>query len=57
MRNGSCGNKILRDDVPRIVRALVEMDLVSPDTMIHVDDDGPAVFPGRTIPPRGAVTA
>jgi len=37
--------------------ALVEMELVSPDTMIHVDDDGPAVFPGRKIPPRTATPA
>ena len=47
VRTGSCGNKITRDDVPRIVRALKEMDLLSEHTMIHVDDDGPAVFPGR----------
>ena len=58
VRNGSCGNKILRDDVPRIVRALVVMELVSPDTMIRDDDDDdPAVFPGQTIPPRAATPA
>ena len=54
VRTGSCGNKITREDVPRIVRALAELGLVSPDTMIHVDDDGPPVFPGRTLPQRQA---
>ena len=48
IRNGSCGDKILRADVPRIIRALEELDLMTRDTMIAVDDGGP-VIPGRGI--------
>lgn len=47
VRTGSCGDPLTRAEVPRIVRALEELDLVGPDTMLHVAD-GPAVFPGRT---------
>ncbi|HEX5727053.1 MAG TPA: hypothetical protein VFX98_16370, partial [Longimicrobiaceae bacterium] len=46
VRTGSCGDPLTRDDVPRIARALEELDLVSEHTMIHVND-GPAVFPAR----------
>ena len=46
IRNGSCGDPLLAQDVPRIVCALEELDLVTKDTMIAVDD-GPPVFPGR----------
>jgi hypothetical protein len=46
IRNGSCGDSITRADVPRIIRALEELDLMSPQTMIAVDD-GPAVIPGH----------
>jgi len=46
IRNGSCGDRIERSDVPRIVRALEDLNLMTPETMIHVDD-GPAIFPGR----------
>jgi len=46
IRNGSCGDRIERGDVPRIVRALGELNLLTRDTMIAVDD-GPAVIPGR----------
>lgn len=45
IRNGSCGDALLTEDVPRIVCALEELNLVATETMIAVDD-GPAVFPG-----------
>lgn len=48
IRTGSCGDKILGTDVPRIVAALTELDLLTPETMIAVDD-GPPVIPGRGI--------
>jgi hypothetical protein len=44
IRNGSCGDRILTEDVPRIVCALKELDLLTTDTMIAVDD-GPPAFP------------
>jgi hypothetical protein len=44
IRNGSCGDPLLARDVPRIVRALEELDLLTTETMIAVDD-GPSVFP------------
>jgi hypothetical protein len=44
IRNGSCGDKVLTADVPRIVRALEELRLASPRTMLALDD-APAVFP------------
>ena len=46
IRNGSCGDAVLRADVPRIVRALEELELMTADTMIAVDD-GPPVLPRR----------
>jgi hypothetical protein len=46
VRNGSCGDALTAGDVPRIIRALEELDLLTEDTMIAVDD-GPAVFPRR----------
>lgn len=49
VRTGSCGDPLTTAEVPRIVHALEELDLVSPDTMIHVSD-GPSVFPGRASP-------
>jgi hypothetical protein len=56
VRTGSCGDLLLREDVPRVVAALEELALLAEDTMIAVDD-GPAVFPawakaGRTGPLR-----
>jgi hypothetical protein len=45
IRNGSCGDPLLTQDVTRITRALEELDLLTKETMIAVDD-GPAVFPG-----------
>lgn len=44
IRNGSSGDAIHMDDVPRIVRALEELELSSEQTMIAVDDGTPA-FP------------
>jgi hypothetical protein len=44
IRNGSCGDAIRGDDVPRIVSALEELDLLTEQTMIAVDDGLP-VFP------------
>jgi len=44
IRNGSCGDALFAQDVPRIVRALEELNLLTSETMIAVDD-GPAVFP------------
>ena len=44
IRNGSCGDPLRTADVPRIVSALEEMDLMTERTMIAVDD-GPSVFP------------
>lgn len=44
IRNGSCSDPLLKQDVPRIVQALEELDLLTGHTMIAVDD-GPSVFP------------
>jgi hypothetical protein len=44
IRNGSCGDPLRTADVPRIVRALEELDLAAERTMIAVDD-GPSAFP------------
>jgi hypothetical protein len=44
VRNGSCGDPLRTADVPGIVRALEEMDLLTEHTMVAVDD-GPSVFP------------
>lgn len=46
VRNGSCGDQLLAADVPRIVRALEELGLMTDETMIAVDD-GPAIMPRR----------
>lgn len=43
IRNGSCGDTLHTRDVPAIVRALEEMDLLTEHTMLAVDD-GPSVF-------------
>lgn len=45
IRNGSCGDALTTADVPRIIRALTELDLLTDDTMIAVDD-GRAVIVG-----------
>ncbi len=44
IRTGSCGDRVTRHDVPRIMRALEELRLASPRTMIALDD-GPAILP------------
>jgi hypothetical protein len=44
VRNGSCGDPLRTADVPVIVQALEEMDLLTEHTMVAVDD-GPSVFP------------
>jgi hypothetical protein len=44
IRNGSCGDPVLKSDVPRIVRALEELDLMTDETTIAVDQ-GPPVIP------------
>jgi hypothetical protein len=46
VRNGSCGDKLLAADVPRVVRALESLRFASPATMLALDD-APAVFPWR----------
>jgi hypothetical protein len=49
IRNGSCGDPLLTADVPRIVAALEELDLMAEQTMIAVDD-GRSVFPRMRMP-------
>ena len=44
IRNGSCGDPLVTADVPRIIAALEELDLMAEQTMIAVDD-GPSAFP------------
>ncbi len=46
IRNGSCGDALLKTDVPRILLALEELDLMCDDTMIAVDNGLP-VLPRR----------
>jgi hypothetical protein len=46
VRNGSCGDALTTAEVPRVLRALEELGLVTEETMIALDD-GPAVFPRR----------
>lgn len=47
IRNGSAGDPLLKQDVPRIIHALEELNLFTTETMIAVDDDR-AVFPWLT---------
>ncbi len=49
VRNGSCGDSLTKEDVPRIKAALESLDLQTRDTMIVVDGD-PSAFPWH---PRG----
>ena len=46
IRNGSCGDALLKTDVPRILKALTELEIISDRTMIAVDD-GASVIVGR----------
>jgi hypothetical protein len=43
IRNGSCGDPVAKADVPRIVRALAELDLITDETMIAVDEGGAVI--------------
>ena len=43
IRNGSCGDPVTKADIPRIIRALTELDLISDHTMIAVDDGGSVI--------------
>ncbi len=38
VRNGSCGDPLLKADVPRIKRALEELELLAEETMLVVED-------------------
>jgi hypothetical protein len=49
IRNGSCGDKVTTADIPRIMRALTELGLISDNTMIAVDGGG-SVIVGRMPP-------
>ncbi len=49
IRNGSASDPIRASDVPRIARALEDLDLHSDDTMVVVDD-GLSAFPWRRKP-------
>ena len=53
VRTGSCGDPLTKADVPRVTQALEELGLLTPDTMLYLND-GPAVFPARA---RQNVTA
>lgn len=48
VRNGSCGDPLRTQDVPRVVSALEELDLLMEQTMVAVDD-GPSVFPRMNV--------
>ena len=43
IRNGSCGDRLTRSDVPRIIRALTELELITDDTQIATDDAGSVI--------------
>ncbi len=43
IRNGSCGDAVLKADVPRIITALEDLDLMTEETMIAVDDGQPVL--------------
>jgi len=46
VRNGSCGDPVTKEDIPRIIRALTDLELISDRTMIAVDAGG-SVIVGR----------
>lgn len=50
IRNGSCGDPLLASDVPRIRRALEELELLGEEVMIVVED-GPMVLLRSIAPP------
>jgi hypothetical protein len=43
IRNGSCGDPLLKADVPRIIKALEELDLMTDETTLAVDDGMPVI--------------
>jgi hypothetical protein len=43
IRNGSCGDAVTKADIPRIIRALTELDLITDRTMIAVDEGGSVI--------------
>ncbi len=53
IRNGSCGDKVTTADIPRIIRALKDLDLLTDNTMVAVDGGGSAIV-GRMGPERAA---
>ena len=53
IRNGSCGDKVTTADIPRIIRALRDLDLLTDNTMIAVDGGG-SVIVGRMEPEPAA---
>jgi hypothetical protein len=46
VRNGSCGDLLTEEQVPRVIRALEELGLANKSLMLAVDD-GPAVMHWR----------
>jgi hypothetical protein len=44
IRNGSCGDALTRADVPRIIQALTELDLITGETTIACDDGPPVIM-------------
>ena len=53
--NGSCGDALLKTDIPGIIRALEDLDLITEQTMIAVDDGLPVMPRRRPSATRGAV--
>ena len=53
IRNGSCGDPVRTEDIPRIIRALTELDLITDHTMIAVDDGGSVIVGMMKKDPRG----
>jgi len=46
VRNGSCGDALLKVDAPRVVSALEGLGLLTEETMLAIDD-GPPILPLR----------
>jgi hypothetical protein len=44
IRNGSCGDPLTSEDVPRIICALTELDLLTGETTIAVDGGRPVII-------------
>ena len=49
IRNGSCGDALTKADVPRIIRALTELDLLTDDTMMRSTTAGRDCRPHEVI--------